>query len=443
MITNYAFCVIFIALALLYVVNINRVIFLVEGRCSSYKKVLPLMGSLAAASGVCGFFRFADNVPVTVSLFTLLSYILIFLIVFLMHENKRGALYVTAVYMCIDSILQSMCEILLEFFWTSDMISGVSKLVSLLLNLLILLITFPQIRKNDSVLPFTSKLIPTKVHGLVLSMLMLLGEMCGCFQSSFSNETLRNNIILISTLIIIPILFMMIVYLIKSCISKQYYELMSDIMEKNVSEQVSYYKKIDTMNNEMRKFRHDYKNHLICINMLIDSGKYSKASQYIRDVTNQEIISSKTYSTGNYIADSILDKKNENAQANNAEIVFNGAIDSNAPLSKLSTILFNALDNAVEACGRIISEEKLTIDVKCAVNRNMQIISISNPMPEKCRFDRTSKSDKKNHGFGLINIRKAVNDLGGQMKIDTDNGVFSLTVEYPLSAVPEKQTVLS
>ena len=160
-------------------------------------------------------------------------------------------------------------------------------------------------------------------------------------------------------------------------------------------------------------------------------------------MTNQEIISSKTYSTGNYIADSILDKKNENAQANNAEIVFNGAIDSNAPLSKLSTILFNALDNAVEACGRISSEEKLTIDVKCAVNRNMQIISISNPMPEKCRFDRTSKSDKKNHGFGLINIRKAVNDLGGQMKIDTDNGVFSLTGEYPLSAVPEKQTVLS
>ena len=433
MMINYIFSVIVIALSLLYVVNINRILFLIDGTCSPYKKVIPLLVCLSAASSVCGFFSFSDNVPVTVSLFTLLFYVLVFLIVYLMHPNKRSALYVTAVYMCLDSILQSMCKLLLDFFWTSSMVSGISKLASLLINLLILLLTTRYMEKNDNILPFTAKLIPTKVHGLVLSMLMLLGELFGCYQSKFSNETLQNNILMISTLIIIPIIFMMIIYLIKSCISKQYYELMSDIMEKNVNEQISYYKKIDTMNNDMKRFRHDYKNHLQCISMLIDSKQYSKASQYIQDVTKQEIISSKTYSTGNYIADSILDNKNENAQANNAEIVFSGAIDSNAPLSKLSTILFNALDNAVEACGRINSSEKMVIDVRCAVSHNIQVISISNPMPEKSRFDKTSKSDKKNHGFGLINIRKAVNDLDGQMKIDTENGIFSLTVEYSLS----------
>ena len=439
MMMNYTSCILFIALNFLYVVNINRLLLLVDGSRPSYRhtSILVLTGTLIVASGLSGYFRFTDDMPTAASLSILLTYILIFLIIFLMHNNKCGALYVTSVFMCLDSIVQSMCGIFIEFFWTSDMIGIITKAASLLINLIFFLVSGSLIKKTETVLPFTARLIPKKVHALVLSMLMLLGEMCGCIQSKFANEALQNNIILVSTLIIIPLLFMMIVYLINNCISRQYYELMSDIMEENVNEQVSYYKKMATMSNELRKFRHDYKNHLTCINMLIDSGKYAKASQYIQDVTNQEIISSKTYSSGNYIADSILDRKNENAQANNAEIVFNGAIDNSVPLAKLSTILFNALDNAVEACGRIDSAEKLIIDVKCAVNRNLQIISIANPMPEKSRFDKTSKSDKKNHGFGLINIRKAVTDLNGQMKIDAENGTFALTVEFPLTPSSE------
>ena len=44
----------------------------------------------------------------------------------------------------------------------------------------------------------------------------------------------------------------------------------------------------------------------------------------------------------------------------------------------------------------------------------------------------TSKHDKDNHGFGLYNIRRAVEKIGGEMKIPKQFPEFILELEFPI-----------
>ena len=45
----------------------------------------------------------------------------------------------------------------------------------------------------------------------------------------------------------------------------------------------------------------------------------------------------------------------------------------------------------------------------------------------------TTKNDKKNHGFGLANIKKTVEANNGNCFIDTEGGNFHISITLPLA----------
>ena len=59
-------------------------------------------------------------------------------------------------------------------------------------------------------------------------------------------------------------------------------------------------------------------------------------------------------------------------------------------------------------------------------------IKISNPTLDNKNSTETSKHDKDNHGFGLYNIRRAVEKIGGEMKIPKQFPEFILELEFPI-----------
>ena len=60
--------------------------------------------------------------------------------------------------------------------------------------------------------------------------------------------------------------------------------------------------------------------------------------------------------------------------------------------------------------------------------QDFTIVKISNPLFVPYR---EGKSAKKGHeGIGLQNVRQAVEKYGGQMEIQTDGKVFSVTVLF-------------
>ena len=111
---------------------------------------------------------------------------------------------------------------------------------------------------------------------------------------------------------------------------------------------------LDEKDTEMRKFRHDFRKHMMCVISMLEGNSFSDAENYIRGLTNKFNETVPLYKTGNYIADAILSDKAQECKDKGIIFKFAGVIpEKNINPLELCTILSNSLDNAIEACAKI------------------------------------------------------------------------------------------
>ena len=430
MILTSIYTTIFVLVRFFYLININNILKLISDDFVYQKAGFIAVGLQLIFSGINGYCRFTDKYLPLALISSLLSYSLIFACALIFHKKKKRAIYVSAMFLIIDSIMQSLSCIILELFSINYNQTYLTKGVSVIFNIISLLLVTKLQRKRKNMIRSGLKIIPDHLYVLILVALLLSGEMFGCIPIDFERVKIRNNIINFSAVLIVPIFMVLIIYLLFNCISKQYFENISLLMEKQVEQQVEHYKKINKLTDDLREFRHDYKNHMICLQSLLNNKQYDEALSYVKSITNQEILDSNKFFSGNQIADAILTDKNELAQKNNCKIIFDGSVSDEISVSNLCTILSNALDNSIEACSKIDSDETQIIDVKCVASELIQIIRISNPNLDNNAVTETSKADRKNHGFGLSNIRRTVERMDGQMIISSQYPTFVLEIEF-------------
>lgn len=430
MILTSIYTTIFVLVSFFNLININNILKLISDDFVYQKAGFIAVGLQLIFSGINGYCRFTDKYLPLALISSLLSYSLIFACALIFHKKKKRAIYVSAMFLIIDSIMQSLSCIILELFSIKYNQTYLTKGVSVIFNIISLLLVTKLQRKRKNMIRSGLKIIPDHLYVLILVALLLSGEMFGCIPIDFERVKIRNNIINFSAVLIVPIFMVLIIYLLFNCISKQYFENISLLMEKQVEQQVEHYKKINKLTDDLREFRHDYKNHMICLQSLLNNKQYDEALSYVKSITNQEILDSNKFFSGNQIADAILTDKNELAQKNNCKIIFDGSVSDEISVSNLCTILSNALDNSIEACSKIDSDETQIIDVKCVASELIQIIRISNPNLDNNAVTETSKADRKNHGFGLSNIRRTVERMDGQMIISSQYPTFVLEIEF-------------
>lgn len=430
MILTSIYTTIFVLVSFFNLININNILKLISDDFVYQKAGFIAVGLQLIFSGINGYCRFTDKYLPLALISSLLSYSLIFACALIFHKKKKRAIYVSAMFLIIDSIMQSLSCIILELFSINYNQTYLTKGVSVIFNIISLLLVTKLQRKRKNMIRSGLKIIPDHLYVLILVALLLSGEMFGCIPIDFERVKIRNNIINFSAVLIVPIFMVLIIYLLFNCISKQYFENISLLMEKQVEQQVEHYKKINKLTDDLREFRHDYKNHMICLQSLLNNKQYDEALSYVKSITNQEILDSNKFFSGNQIADAILTDKNELAQKNNCKIIFDGSVSDEISVSNICTILSNALDNSIEACSKIDSDETQIIDVKCVASELIQIIRISNPNLDNNAVTETSKADRKNHGFGLSNIRRTVERMDGQMIISSQYPTFVLEIEF-------------
>lgn len=430
MILTSIYTTIFVLVSFFNLININNILKLISDDFVYQKAGFIAVGLQLIFSGINGYCRFTDKYLPLALISSLLSYSLIFACALIFHKKKKRAIYVSAMFLIIDSIMQSLSCIILELFSINYNQTYLTKGVSVIFNIISLLLVTKLQRKRKNMIRSGLKIIPDHLYVLILVALLLSGEKFGCIPIDFERVKIRNNIINFSAVLIVPIFMVLIIYLLFNCISKQYFENISLLMEKQVEQQVEHYKKINKLTDDLREFRHDYKNHMICLQSLLNNKQYDEALSYVKSITNQEILDSNKFFSGNQIADAILTDKNELAQKNNCKIIFDGSVSDEISVSNLCTILSNALDNSIEACSKIDSDETQIIDVKCVASELIQIIRISNPNLDNNAVTETSKADRKNHGFGLSNIRRTVERMDGQMIISSQYPTFVLEIEF-------------
>lgn len=193
--------------------------------------------------------------------------------------------------------------------------------------------------------------------------------------------------------------------------------------------QKSYYESLLEKEEDTRKYRHDMSNHLVCLKHFVEQNKTEELSNYLEEMQEQLLqIQKKCYVTGNQVLDAItnhyLSQVNETVRVKvTGEVKEALLID----YVTLCTIYANLLKNAIEEIGRVEkSVKKLEIDF--SQGKFFLKIMIRNSIATKSREKKellvSEKEDKKNHGIGLKNVKKAVKECGGEICFTCDNEVF-------------------
>lgn len=203
--------------------------------------------------------------------------------------------------------------------------------------------------------------------------------------------------------------------------------------------QKEYYNSLLEREDETRKYRHDMNNHLMVMNALLSDNSYDELRDYLGNLREEfGTIQSKRYVTGNDVIDAISNYYLPIIDGW-ADIKIRGHIPSDIKTDEVSicTIYSNLLKNAVEELQRLkgdaVDDLKLLVDFKAGAE--FFSISVKNTMRDNVVFrgldTPTSKSDSRNHGFGLGNIQRTVEKEHGKIKIEKRDNMFTADVILP------------
>ena len=219
------------------------------------------------------------------------------------------------------------------------------------------------------------------------------------------------------------------------------YELENQLREAEEMQriQASYYKQIEKGLNESRKQLHDFKNHITTLERLYHTDSKDKALNYMHELQTQlsQQMAASSFRVNNTAFDVILYEQektcNEQGITFEKQILYNDL--SFLKYIDTCTIFANALDNAVKACSEIQhGEKKIILEVK-RTNDILSII-IENTKQNNLIYENeklvSSKLDKHNHGFGVENIKMAVEKYNGIVSINHSDTIFTLAISIPL-----------
>lgn len=202
----------------------------------------------------------------------------------------------------------------------------------------------------------------------------------------------------------------------------EYYELQSKFYEDSTQSLIQH-----------RKMRHDYKNHLCTIQGYIETKMFDEANIYINDLLTIPSEFTKIIDNKNPTLSAILTCKNRECQEHGIPFHYRLNYENLqiAPVD-LTIIIGNLLDNAIEACLKLDSDQKKEIRFTLQEQKGTLVILCANPyqtLPKtKGKLFLTSKDDQQSHGLGLGNVEDVLFKYDGNMEITTERGMFVISL---------------
>lgn len=142
--------------------------------------------------------------------------------------------------------------------------------------------------------------------------------------------------------------------------------------------------------------------------------------------------------SGNPVLDVILTAKTRTCADHGITFtaVANGKLLSGMSSMDIASLFGNALDNAIEATGKLPDPQQRLIRLALYAQDRFTVIRVENYYDATLRTDnagnlRTTKRDSSRHGFGVKSIRHIAAQYGGEVTIRTEDHWFVLTVLLP------------
>jgi len=224
------------------------------------------------------------------------------------------------------------------------------------------------------------------------------------------------------------------------------FHLISEILEnsRNMKEaealrqqsigQLELYNSMRENYNIQRQRTHEYKNQIVCMDMLMKKKDYSKLEDYIGNISDGLDAQLDMVDTNNDVVNAIFNAKYYEAIKNDVLVVLkiNDLSDIKISDNDIVTILSNLLDNAIEAAKQCDIGKRI-VKIKMLYEDAVLSIAVSNSykaelVPTEDGYIRTTKKDREEHGWGMRNVVATLEKYNAEYIIDYKNGEFVFSI---------------
>ena len=220
-------------------------------------------------------------------------------------------------------------------------------------------------------------------------------------------------------------------------------EKMSLMTQQNRLQEAKY-EQLSSAYRNTRSIVHDVKKHYLTQKAYLDNGEYNTLSEYLdkcMDTLEHNYIQ---FNTGNLVLDTFISNHKTMAEERGIRFLTKIQIDKDRiPVEdyKLSIIMGNLLDNALNECRQIPAEQNPFIHLSVTMDDHDHfLIQISNSKNRKNKNQPTDSRNALYHGYGLQNIEKIIEELHGMMIVEKENpDSFSVNISIPIINPSKRQ----
>lgn len=396
--------------------------------CSLFleKKTQKPYHIIVYAASVFGVF-IVTNDRIFSSLGTFASILVLLVYGFLIFSGKPYRIACSVgLYFIVSGIVTLLMATAVPLFFNTNILIIMSNpiqraFIVLVTKLIILCVAYLYDRKyrnsTNSLLNIKSMLL---FYILAFIILMIL------FEFSYLNESIPvESLVIIMSLTFILLIVLIVVLTMKYIIAREKSIIVAlQLAEANLKN--SEYIRVANEQVELLRIKHDLKNHLIVLGEYLRQNRNNTAIEYLNRLAVHPGLKSYV-DTHNKVMNAILNHKISEYPNIHFKVRYDDG-DYNIETDKLTIILGNALDNAIEAVKTVSDPE---IKIVLSENDNYIKIFISNPFDAKPVVHDgmfVSQKNKRFSGMGITNIKNASQSVCGDAIFEVEEDTFKLVV---------------
>ena len=229
-----------------------------------------------------------------------------------------------------------------------------------------------------------------------------------------------SDIIYASTLLICVVLLNFMVFYLYDSITKLFTEKVNAAAARQRS---IYYQKeaqlLEQNIGEIKKLRHDMKNHMIAISELSKKHGNTDITDYISALSGKIVRAEEYSQTGILSLDSIINYKLTQAKQSGIKVSCEITVPYDLKIASddFVTIIGNLLDNAIEAVEKIQDDKYIFLNIR--YTKGTLFITMKNSFDGILNIQnnqfQTTKSDTVLHGIGLQSIESTIHKYNGEL----------------------------